>query len=277
MNLGLISLDFPTWNDCIEAAISFELGHVELYLTRGDVREEYLERVSGKCHEAGITIHSLSCLSQLSQAEEDLPNQVAAIERCIDLAAKFGVKNVGFMYGGNDHLDRIQARKRFLGRVEPLIFRAESAGIFLLVENVFNRFPAGDLDTVEHTLLVYEELPMSVRLNFDFGNFAIAGEEAYPYAFECLKDRIGGIHLKDVTRFRDDSHYEYGRSRPLNECSRGLYVTVPVGAGSLNSAAILETLASWPGSPPVMLEPFRDAVSREQWLHESLEFIRRVV
>ena len=39
------------------------------------------------------------------------------------------------------------------------------------------------------------------KLNFDPANFYVAGEEAYPYAYEKLKEHIRTIHLKDVIKF----------------------------------------------------------------------------
>jgi sugar phosphate isomerase/epimerase len=264
--LGLISLDYGSAAECVAAAEARRLGHVELYLTGPELGVTPRRGMVGP-----VRVHALSCLVKLAQAESDLPEQADLLRRCIDLAADTGVTHVGFMYGGSALLDRSDARHRFLERLEPLAARARDAGVTLLVENVFSRSPAGDLDSVDAILAVFERLdPATARLTFDAGNLTIGGEEAYPYGWRRLRAYAGGVHLKDVTRYRPADHGPDEECRPLLEHRTGRYVTVAVGDGALNALGFAREVLADPAAPPLLLEPFRDGPSREKWLDVSI-------
>jgi sugar phosphate isomerase/epimerase len=282
LRLGLVSLDFPSWRACVDEAAERQLQAVEIYVgpdpgTPGSLGRADGESLRRYCDERGVFPVVVSCLAKLSQAEEDLPQHLDLIATAIDLAAAVGAPSAGFMYGGCASLGRHAARDRFLRRIDPLVARARRAGVRLLIENVFSRSPGGDLDTVDHALDLLSCVDTScVALNFDAGNFAIAGEEAYPYAFQALRDRIGGIHLKDVARYQPARHPDPRRSRPLQDHARGLFLTEPLGEGSLNCSGLVRALLAWPGCPPVMLEPFCGGPQRQEWLDQSLAFIESV-
>ena len=276
LRLGLISLDFPSWRDCVDEAADRLFPAAEIYVGRGfSIADSAALRQH--CEQRGVTVAVVSCLAKLAQAEEDLAEHVALITTAIDVAASMGVSNVGFMYGGCARLGRHEARDRFLRRIEPLADRARRSGVRLLIENVFSRSPAGDLDSVDQVLDLLNGVDTScVGLTFDVGNFAIAGEEAYPYAFELLRGHIGSIHLKDVARYQQARHPDPRLSRPLQDHARGLFLTEPLGEGSLNCAGLLRALMGWSDCPPVMLEPFCGGTQRQAWLDRSLAFIRSV-
>jgi sugar phosphate isomerase/epimerase len=274
LRLGLISLDFPSWQECVDEAADRELESVEIYVGPGFDSNE-AEVLKRRCEKRGVTPAVISCLAKLSQAEDDLGEHVTLITTAMRVAESIGVHNVGFMYGGCARLGRHAARERFLARVAPLVEAARRSGLQLLVENVFSRNPSGDLDSVDHVLELFSRLdPSSVSLNFDPGNFAISGEEAYPYAFEVLRTYIGGIHLKDVARYQYGRHRDAIDFRPLQDYARGLFVTEPLGEGSLNCSALVRALLRWEDCPPVMLEPFCGGEQRRIWLDRSLSFVR---
>lgn len=277
VDLGLITLDYPSWQDCVDDAVRRGLTSVEVYLDAGTTEHDVVD-LATRCAEGGVTVRTIASLAKLSQAEDDLDQHLGLVRLCLRSAAAAGCANVGFMYGGCALSNRLTARDRFLRRLEPLVGEATTRGVRLLVENVFSRSPAGDLDTVEHTLAVFEHLdPEVVGLNFDVGNFAIAGEEAFPYAYEVLRPYIGGVHLKDVARYWEPRHVTTRDTRPLLDHARGLFVTEALGEGSVNMGAFLRALLAWDDRPPLMLEPFCGGARRADWLDRSQTFVAEVV
>jgi sugar phosphate isomerase/epimerase len=276
LRLGLISLDFSSWQECVDEAAGRELDSVEIYVGHGFDSND-ADALKRRCEKRSVTPAVISCLAKLSQAEDDIGDHVALITTAMRAAESLGVGNVGFMYGGCARLGRHAARERFLARLAPLVETARRSGLRLLIENVFSRNPSGDLDSVDHALELFSRLDLrSVALNFDPGNFAISGEEAYPYAFEALRPYIGGIHLKDVARYQYRRHRDATNFRPLQDYARGLFLTEPLGEGSLNCGGLVRALLSWNDCPPVMLEPFCGGERRQAWLDRSLSFVRAV-
>lgn len=250
------------------------LAFVEIYVGPGFGPAD-ADQLAKRCAERGVTPAVISCLAKLSQAEDDLPDQVALIGTAMRVAESVGVGNVGFMYGGCARLGRHAARERFAARLAPLAEAARARGLRLLIENVFSRSPAGDLDSVDEVLDLFSQVDTeTVALNFDAGNFAIGGEEAYPYAWDALRGLIGGIHLKDVARYQPGRHGDAAGWRPLQDHRRGLFVTEPLGQGSLNCDALVRALRGWPDCPPVMLEPFCGGEFRRAWLDRSLAYVK---
>lgn len=273
LRLGLISLDFPSWPECVDHAADRGLGFVEIYVGPGAGADD-AGLLARRCAARGVTPAVISCLAKLSQAEDDLPDQVALIGTAMRVAESAGVGHVGFMYGGCARLGRHAARERFVARLAPLTEAARAKGLRLLIENVFSRSPGGDLDRVDEVLELFSRVDTdTVALNFDAGNFAIGGEEAYPYAWEALRPLIGGIHLKDVARYQPGRHGDAAQWRPLQDHRRGLFVTEPLGQGALNCGGLVRALAGWPDCPPVMLEPFCGGETRRAWLDQSLSFL----
>lgn len=276
--LGLISLDFDDPLDCVAACRRRGLRYMELFVL--SAADDPVVHQALDLHRRGeVQVHSVSTLAKLAQAEDgELDRHLAWVHRALDLAERYGVPHVGFMYGGCDTLSPVDARDRFLERMAPIAERARAAGIGLLVENVFSRQPPGDLEDVASTLELFDAVDRDVvGLSFDPGNYAIAGEEAWPFAYEQLRPVIRNVHLKDVTRHRPQVHGPDPECRPLVEHRRGRHVTVPLGEGMLNATRLVEALVADGGDHPLLLEPFRSGVSRERWLDASLAWLAPIV
>ncbi len=277
LEVGLTTLDFKSVEECIDALDSNELPCFELYI-RNDFSENDLSFLQQITQDKGIRITSVSTLAKLAQAEEDIDNHLNLINLSFQVALSLGVNNIGFMYGGSARLNRFDCQERFVSRITPLIQRAESSGITILIENVFSRSPSGDLDSVEVVAELFDHLKSNfIKLNFDVGNFAIAGEESFPYAFEYLKEIIGGIHLKDVSRYRRSRHGYPPNSEVLSDYKRGLFISEPLGEGILNSAGLLSSLTSWKDCPPIILEFHCSGDARKHLLSSNLNYIHRSV
>lgn len=277
LELGLTSLDFATVSECVEAVENNRLAHLELYIGR-DFTDKNLSQLEKATQSKGIGISCISTLAKLAQAEEDLDIQLNLIYLSLEVASKLGVKKIGFMYGGNARLNRVDSQKRFISRLKPVIERAEASGITILIENLFSRSPSGDLDSVEVVSDLFDRLNTDyVKLNFDVGNFAIAGEEAFPYAFEYLQNIIGGIHLKDVSRYRSVRHGFKPISEILLDHRRGLFISEALGEGILNSAGFISSLLDWRECPPVTLEFHCSGEARNNLLNRNLNYINQLI
>jgi sugar phosphate isomerase/epimerase len=271
--MGLVSLDFDDLGELYQTAEERRLGWVEIYL---DVSadESDVDRIAHERDERGIRVVSVSSMAKLSQAGEDeVAEHARLIERSIGLAAATEAPFATFMYGSPPTLDRAAARARFLKRVAPLVELAGEAGVTLLIENVFSRGAAGDLDSVEATLDLFEHLDIEpVGLNFDPANFAIAGEEAFPRAYRELRHLIRYMHLKDV-RPVEDGDLPLGDRRVLEDYARGPFLVVPLGAGTYDVAGLVREIADDNRGIVVSLEPTAKGAPRGAWLDASIAFL----
>ena len=275
LQLGLTSLDFGSVEECVEALDSNKLACFELYIG-SDFKEEALSVLKQITQDRGIEITCVSTLAKLAQAESDIDVHLNLIDLSFKVAKSLGVKKIGFMYGGSARLNRFDSQKRFLARIMPLLQKAESSGITILIENVFSRSPSGDLDSAEVVAELFDSLDSeAIKLNFDVGNFSIAGEEAYPYAFETLKEIIGGIHLKDVSRYQTARHGNIPISEVLLDYKRGLFIPEALGEGIMNSAGLIDSLLTWEDCPPIILEFHCNGDSRSNLLSSNLNYIYR--
>lgn len=271
--LGLISLDFADLDELYAIAAERRIGWVELFLDA--VRDEAdLHLAERQRRERGTRVASVSSLAKLSLAsDEELPDHVALVERSITLACQLGAPCVTFMYGSQPHLGRVKARDRFLRRLEPLIDLAASHGVAILIENVFSRGSAGDLDSVEEVVALFEGIDNErVGLNFDPANLTIAGAEGYPDGYRALKPFIQSIHLKDVRPLRNDDH-PLGTRRVMEAHGRGSFLVVPLGQGELDVQGLLAEIRRDAPDVVISLEPTAQGDECAHWLDVSLDFL----
>jgi len=270
---GLIGLDFPS-DSIYKAASDYHLKWVELF--HGiNIEEKQVEEVSSILIKKNLQVASISSLVKLNQVEEDLNTQIEFVKKSIKIASELNAPFSSFMYGGNYHLDRLSARDRFMKRMEPLIEDAIKKGVTLLIENVFSRNPPGDIDAAEITFELMEQLDTSyVGLLFDPANYAIGGEEAFPFAYKLLKKHIKYIHFKDAVKYVPSWHGQLGGRRELIDFNRGTHISVPLGKGVVNYEGLLTELTIDSFNGPIALEPFSHGNQCELWLHESLNYLK---
>lgn len=275
VRLGLISLDYPSWREVIAAAQHWGLPLVELYVDVS-VTEDDLDEVRSALATSGVSVSSVSSLAKLSQAEDDLDDQLTLVRRSIRLARELDAPFATFMYGGCAGLDRKPALDRFVDRVAPLAEEAAQQAVTPLIENVFSRIPPGDLDEVEWSQTVFERVgELGVALNFDLGNYAVAGQEAVPLAWEQLRRFARSMHVKNVVPYRPEVHGELGQRRELRDHRRGLHVSTPPQDGVVNYAPVFADLAAGHFTGPVLLEPFASGPQREAWIERALRDLAR--
>jgi sugar phosphate isomerase/epimerase len=267
--LGLISLDFEDLATLYETASARGIGWVEIFVgvtaSESDV-PFLLARRDG----AGVHVASVSSMAKLALAEGDeVGDHTRLVERSIAMAREVGAPFATFMYGSAAGIDRPAARERFLARVAPLVEQAEDAGVTLLLENVFSRGTAGDLDSVEEILALFERLDSRrLGLNYDPANLAIGGEGAGAVAYRALRHLIRAVHLKDVRPLGAGEELD-GR-RVLEDHVRGPFATVPLGEGIVPVSEIVEAVAADERDLVVALEPTASGAAREAWLDAAL-------
>lgn len=271
--LGLISLDFEDLTQLYAAALEREIGWVEVFLgaIRGDGDIHLMERRS---REDGIRVASVSSLAKLNLAtDQEVPEHHALVERSIELAQRLEAPSVTFMYGSQFEVGEVEARDRFLRRLEPLAERAAASGVMILIENVFSRGCSGDLDSVQAIADLFERVDLEhVGLNFDPANLTIAGAEGYPHGYRALKPYIRSIHLKDVRPLRD-ADFPLGTRRIMEAYGRGSYLVVPLGLGDLDVDGLVAELRRDRLDVVMSLEPTAQHADCDRWLDTSLAYL----
>src|SRR5690606_25411744 len=128
--------------------------------------------------------------------------------------------------------------KRYLTR--PLK-RAEELGVTLVLEN-----EAHDVTHRPENVWKIVDYFRSThfRTNFDVTNYYQASNEAFPYAYEIVKDIIGYVHIKNgrITDYKIDalSPWLGGKMSGFND--RHHIVYTPPTAGAVNVIGLLDRL-----------------------------------
>lgn len=277
VELGLISLDYGRWTEVIGAAQWWNLPLVELFIDVSFVADD-LPDVVAASSAAGVRVSSVSSLARLAQpdTDEELAVHLDLVHRSIAIAGELGSPFVTLMHGGCESLDRHAALERFVTRLEEPSRRADDVGTTLLVENVFSRQMPNDLDDVAASVEAFTALEtLGIGCNLDLGNYAVAGAEAVPDAWEQLAPFVRSLHLKNVERYDPSRHGPMGERRSLDDRYRGRHVSVALDEGSIDYTRVLDELAAARRNIPVMLEPFAGGQQRDTWIDRTLTVMAR--
>lgn len=148
-----------------------------------------------KCDLGGSAVEAVGRTHQAR--ERGLDEQMALLDRCINLAQTFDTKfiRVFSFWKRGDLTDDVEAR--IVRAFEEPAAKAEKAGIVLGLENEHACY----LGTGEETARVVRRIDSpSVRAIWDPGNAFCAGEVPYPNGYEAIREFIVHVHLKDVVR-----------------------------------------------------------------------------
>ncbi len=162
---------------------------------------------------------------------------VEEFKRAIDFAKESGAQVI------NHYIDEIYPYPnmnfdyldQFLA--EPLRY-AEEMGIVLALENEahdYTQTPQNMLELIKH----YNS--DNFKTNFDATNYYQAANEAFPFAYELLKDHIAYVHFKNGRRFEaefcKDEQWVGGKLARENSNKRIYYVESSAGAVNINGLA----------------------------------------
>ena len=193
----------------------------------------------------------ISCVHSLTQLNRPTTPQEVQTERqqlrdAIAIADQFGSRLVACNFGQNisrDHSAAIVDCKR---HYESCFKEANELGITVVVENTCSGHVGDEITTsTEGILALIEGVgESSFKVHFAPANLHCMGQEAYPFAYEQLKDHIRLVHLKDVARF-DVSVEHHRRSEAAGKAigsAEARYVSVPVGQGEVNLHGLIKRL-----------------------------------
>lgn len=218
----------------------------------------------------GITAIGVGFWNKISA--EEVPalqdDFMAAIER----AKVLGIPHVFTYFGGNEHHDYKKGIDLFQERIAPCLKEASRQGVVILIENHFSPEPNEATATAKTCLEFLEAINSDhFKLNFDPANFYIAGEEAFPYAYELLKDHIRTIHLKDVIKYDRAFHGPY-TGRILTDVNWGDFICVPMGEGAMNFEGQVGALIRDEFSGPLTIELHVPHEERDETLRKGLAY-----
>ncbi len=193
--------------DGIELALD-EHGMVSM-----DSTEEDIKKVKAMAEEIGLELYSLACglywtynytsanAENVKKAKEITKKQlqVAAWLGCDTILVVPGAVEVAFDPGEVVEYDT--AYERALSALRELAPVAEKLGVYIGVENVWNRFLLSPMEMAQFIDEVGSEY---VGSYFDVGNVLFSG---YPeHWIKILNKRIKKVHFKDYRRAAGDLH-----------------------------------------------------------------------
>lgn len=204
----------------------------------------------------------------------------SALLAAIDEAVELKAPAVQFYTGVPLRPDAVTCVKLLSGQLAPAVEKADRAGITLLIENNLDQRDedpqALNPSRLPELLLAVCEASGAARLKicFDPCNFYTVGVEAFPYAYDLLREHIGNVHIKDCRRYSALLHRGAPNSDHLLVDSHGgSFLPVPVGEGAVNWHAILPRLRGDSYGGWLTLDPFSAPEPLVEWCDRSLTFL----
>jgi sugar phosphate isomerase/epimerase len=288
IEIGIGSVEYPDLplNRILDELARYGLRATELvarrHVTKANVRD-----VQDVLAKRGVSINSVSAFTKLNEAVHERVQDVQQlIIECIELAAELDAPYTITYFGSNALLNDQDAIARYAEFIQPCLQAAQSSGVHLLIENLFDAVPpeipatfrqnyrSSDVTRSAKGCLALLEAVGSewFRLNFDPGNFYVGGEEPYPYAYRLLKPYIANVHLKDAAKFAPEVWGELLPSE-LQRDLRGDYTCVPIGSGGVNYGALLKELIADGYRGRVILEPHTGPRRLHKTIEDSLTYL----
>jgi sugar phosphate isomerase/epimerase len=109
---------------------------------------------------------------------------------------------------------------------------------------------------------------------FDACNYYQAGEEAFPYAYEVLKQHVRYAHVKGGCRYRPDLLPHAHRGGTLRGIPDAHIGYVPIADGAVNVDGLLQRLARDGYDGFVTLEPHVPPAEAEAYYRAEVPYVR---
>jgi len=163
------------------------------------------------------------------ETRNDPEKYIRAMKHTIDAARALGAKLVN-CYAHNYAMLGSDSIRALVEVMEPIVRYAQRMGITIVLEN-----EADDLSgTPEGMLEILAAVDSDAfKTTFDPANFFQANVEAFPFAYEILREHIAHVHVKNGCQFRPEVHQklaEGGNFAPPNDGKHIYYPPVPDGA-----------------------------------------------
>ncbi|MDO5548762.1 MAG: sugar phosphate isomerase/epimerase family protein [Eubacteriales bacterium] len=212
MKIGLNTNTFPSeaLDVLIPMAKDFGIRYLELWGSNLEPNgkpsasiygfsDKDLEKAKKQVEDAGLVIGSLSSGLGLDPGITCDPEAFSKeLVATVEAAHFFGAKVINH-YADKIHPGTTPELEKLHKYFDAALAKAEELGIVLALEN-----EAGDAGrTPENMLSIIKEFNSpNFKTNYDATNYYHASCEAFPYAYELLKDEIAYVHIKNGRLYR---------------------------------------------------------------------------
>ncbi len=179
-----------------------------------DSNSQELKKIKDLVKQLNLKITNLNCFTLFAVGNTWLPSWIEPdAERrqerinhtlnCLELAEFLGSPSISVPPGGPPAgMDRTASINLFRQGLEMVIPKAEALGVTILIE------PEPDLlieNSHQMNSFIRDMASKNIGVNFDVGHFYCVGE-APEEALERLFDKIGHIHIEDISSTREHEH-----------------------------------------------------------------------
>lgn len=269
-------LEFTVFLDLLQR---WKIKFIELW--PGNVSELPVEKIQKELDDRQIAVACVNAgVAYFPNKDGEGEKAQELILKAINLATSLNARFVNTYMGGNPARDMMTTIQLYQRTMDPCINQADKLGVTLLLENHFdnrNEDPEGqDVARRPETLRYLFEFIGSpfFKLTYDPCNFFIAGEEAFPYAYQLLREYISHVHVKSATRYSEFLHGPENQFKLLPDSINGRYLPVSLYDGAVNFESILDVLNSDRFSGYLVVEPHTEIARVELVGHENVRYVR---
>lgn len=281
--LNVDSFHGEQFNTLIPLLMDLGIKYIELWAPnlaqKGPVVSEFafsdkdLKTAKDQLDKAGIQVACIGCGIGL---DEEFTKDAGAYSdefvKTVEAAAFFGAKYVNHYSTKIQIADRpdVEALKKYWAAG---LKRAEELGVILCLEN-----EATDITwSPENVLEVVRGFnSKNFKTNFDSTNYYHSGHEAYPWAYELLKDEIAYVHIKGgrkyVPEFCQDEKFIGTPMTRLFDGDTIYYCQSKYGA--VNIEGELSALKKDGYNGFCVLEPHTDRNNTIIIIHKEINYLR---
>ncbi len=206
------------------------------------------------------------------ETASDMKKYSEALQYAVEVAKELGAGIVNH-YCYNICLGETPDTEKFLNYVEPAVKFAEREGIVLCLENEAHdatRTPEGMLSMVKAVN------SRNFKTNFDATNYYHAGAEAFPHAYEVLKEHIGYVHIKNGCIYDPGAgHSEKSKGSPMTGSLAPNLIYYPyLAEGAVNIDGLLSRLDKDCYNGYCVLEPHTMPENAENYFREETAYLK---
>ena len=160
-----------------------------------DISTEKAKEVKKKLDDAGIKVMAIGSPIGKIRLDDSMKDHLVLFRHVAELAHILDCERIRmFSFYVPDTHNLAPVRDAVMERLEKLLSISEEEKLILCHENERGIYG----ETVEGCLDILNQFEGKIKCIFDPANFVTAGIEAFPYAFNKLKDRIFYLHIKDA-------------------------------------------------------------------------------
>jgi len=276
IKVAITATEYPdlSLRQIFEKAKQLGVRYVELILPKNmDTSDSTL--LHDLMEESGIGVACVTPQVILNAPGADVERSQDLLVKCIHLAKETGANLVCTYFGGNPHREHREAIDAYVRNVGPCVREAEAMDVTLVLENEYNYEGPDATQTPEGCLEIIQAVGSPrFKLNFDTGNFHVGGTEAYPYAYQMLKEHVKYIHAKNVVKYSEALHGRRTRLQ-IDRTTGGSCLCVSLGEGAINFEAFITRLKEDGYQGFLTIEPHTPEGDLDDTFRKGVEYLRR--